>query len=51
VRHPGKVNYAGTIAAGVERLEKEAKEGEVIVTLGAGSVSLAGGMLLEGLKA
>jgi len=51
VRHPGKVNYAGTIAAGVERLVKEAKEGDVIVTLGAGSVSLAGGMLLEGLKA
>jgi UDP-N-acetylmuramate--alanine ligase len=33
----------------VKRLAAEAKEGDLIVTLGAGSVSQAGGMLLEGL--
>jgi len=43
--------YAGSMGEGVARLVKEAKDGDVIVTLGAGSVSLAGGMLLEGLKA
>jgi UDP-N-acetylmuramate--alanine ligase len=41
------VEYAESMAAGVEALAREAREGDVILTLGAGSVSQAGGMLLE----
>ncbi len=44
-----EVAYAGSMAEGVARLVKDAKDGDVIVTLGAGSVSQAGAMLLEGL--
>lgn len=43
------VEYAGSIAAGVEALAREARAGDVILTLGAGSVSQAGGMMLEAL--
>jgi UDP-N-acetylmuramate--alanine ligase len=45
------VAYADSVGAGVEALVREAKEGDVILTLGAGSVSLAGTLLLEGLGA
>ena len=43
------VAYAGSVAEGVEALAREAKEGDVILTLGAGSVSQAGALLLEAL--
>jgi UDP-N-acetylmuramate--alanine ligase len=45
------VEYANSMQAGVERLVGEARDGDVILTLGAGSVSQAGAMLLEGLRA
>ncbi len=44
------VEYAGSMAEGVERLAREARDGDVIVTMGAGSVSQAAGMLLERLE-
>jgi UDP-N-acetylmuramate--alanine ligase len=43
------VEYAGSMGEAVGRLLRETKDGDVIVTLGAGSVSQAGAMLLEGL--
>ena len=43
------VGYAESVAAGVERLVSEARDGDVVLTLGAGSVSQAGALLLEGL--
>ncbi|CAN5680106.1 UDP-N-acetylmuramate--L-alanine ligase [soil metagenome] len=51
VREIGRagVEYAASTAAGVKRLVEEAKDGDVIVTLGAGNVSQAGPMLLEAL--
>jgi UDP-N-acetylmuramate--alanine ligase len=51
VREIGRdgVVYAGSTADGVVALVNEAKDGDVVLTLGAGSVSSAGGMLLEGL--
>jgi UDP-N-acetylmuramate--alanine ligase len=45
------VGYAGPVNAGVEALVREAKEGDVVLTLGAGSVSQAAGMILENLRA
>jgi UDP-N-acetylmuramate--alanine ligase len=45
----GGVQYAESIAAGVEALVHVAREGDVILTLGAGSVSQAGAMLLQAL--
>jgi UDP-N-acetylmuramate--alanine ligase len=44
------VGYAESMAAGVGELVRVAREGDVILTLGAGSVSQAGGMVLEGLR-
>jgi UDP-N-acetylmuramate--alanine ligase len=43
------VGYAASVGAGVEALAKEAQAGDVILTLGAGSVSQAGPLLLEAL--
>jgi UDP-N-acetylmuramate--alanine ligase len=43
------VAYADSVTAGVEALVREAREGDVILTLGAGSVSQASTLLLEGL--
>jgi UDP-N-acetylmuramate--alanine ligase len=43
------VEYAASVAEGVSALVREAKAGDVILTLGAGSVSQAGAVLLEGL--
>jgi UDP-N-acetylmuramate--alanine ligase len=43
----GRVEYAESMAKGVEALAAMAQEGDVILTLGAGSVSQAGAMLLE----
>ena len=44
------VEYAESMAAGVEALARTAREGDVILTLGAGSVSQAGALLLEKLE-
>lgn len=41
------VEYAGSVAEGVEALVRESREGDVILTMGAGSVSQAAGMLLD----
>ena len=41
----------GRVTEGVERLVGGARDGDLIVTLGAGSVSQAGPMILEALKA
>jgi UDP-N-acetylmuramate--alanine ligase len=46
----GGVEYAESIAAGVAALAHVAREGDVILTLGAGSVSQAGAMLLQALS-
>jgi UDP-N-acetylmuramate--alanine ligase len=45
------VEYAGSVADGVKALVEEAKEGDLILTLGAGSVSQAGAVLLDALVA
>jgi UDP-N-acetylmuramate--alanine ligase len=45
------VGYAASLADGVGALVTVARAGDVILTLGAGSVSQAGGLLLEGLEA
>jgi UDP-N-acetylmuramate--alanine ligase len=45
----GGVLYAESMAAGVAALAQSAREGDVILTLGAGSVSQAGAMLLAAL--
>jgi UDP-N-acetylmuramate--alanine ligase len=45
-----KVAHAPSMTAAVEALVREAKDGDVVLTLGAGSVSQAGAMILEGLK-
>ena len=50
-RAAGVVEYAGSMEEAVGRLVGRAEAGSVIVTLGAGSVSAAGGMLLEALAA
>jgi UDP-N-acetylmuramate--alanine ligase len=45
----GGVRYAESMASGVEALVTAARAGDVVLTLGAGSVSQAAGMVLEGL--
>jgi UDP-N-acetylmuramate--alanine ligase len=45
------VEYAGSVAEAVKALVKEARPEDVILTLGAGSVSQAGLLLLDGLAA
>ena len=45
------VGYAGSIEEGVDRLAKDARPGDLILTLGAGNVSQASAMLLERLAA
>ncbi len=47
----GRVAYAPSVAEAVERLAADAREGDMILTLGAGSVSQAGPLLLEALRA
>ena len=47
--HPGKVTHTSSIPTAVAALIAEAGPGEVIVTLGAGSVSQAAPLLLEAL--
>jgi UDP-N-acetylmuramate--alanine ligase len=47
----GGVAYAGSMAEGVAALVREARGGDVVLTLGAGSVSQASSLLLEVLSA
>jgi UDP-N-acetylmuramate--alanine ligase len=49
-KNGGRVVYAASMAEAVERLAADARPGEMILTLGAGSVSQAGPMLLEALR-
>jgi UDP-N-acetylmuramate--alanine ligase len=46
----GRVMYAASMEEAVERLAADAREGDMVLTLGAGNVSGAGGMLLERLR-
>jgi len=46
----GGVRYAESMASAVEALVKVARAGDVVLTLGAGSVSQASGMLLQALE-
>jgi UDP-N-acetylmuramate--alanine ligase len=46
----GGVEYAASMAAGAAALAQIAREGDVILTLGAGSVSQAGVLILEALN-
>jgi UDP-N-acetylmuramate--alanine ligase len=45
------VEYAASVAEAVAALVRQAEAGDVILTLGAGSVSQAGAALLDGLGA
>ncbi|MGI4830074.1 MAG: UDP-N-acetylmuramate--L-alanine ligase [Janthinobacterium lividum] len=47
----GRVTYAPSMSEAVERLAADARDGDMILTLGAGSVSQAGPLLLERLRA
>ena len=47
----GRVAYASSVAEAVDRLAADAREGDMILTLGAGSVSQAAPLLLEALGA
>jgi len=49
-KNGGRVMYAASMAEAVERLVEDARAGEMILTLGAGSVSQAGVMLLDALR-
>jgi UDP-N-acetylmuramate--alanine ligase len=53
IRQSGQTGaeYVGTLGRGVEALARVAREGDAVVTLGAGNVWQAGGMLLEKLQA
>jgi UDP-N-acetylmuramate--alanine ligase len=50
-QHGGRVMYAASMAEAVERLAADARPGDMVLTLGAGSVSQAGPMVLEALGA
>jgi UDP-N-acetylmuramate--alanine ligase len=41
------VEYAASVEEAVERLVSQAQEGDLILTMGAGSVSQAGAVVLE----
>jgi UDP-N-acetylmuramate--alanine ligase len=49
-QHGGRVMYASSMAEAIERLAADARPGEMVLTLGAGSVSQAGAMLLAALE-
>ena len=51
VQGGGRVAYASSMSEAVERLAADAREGDMILTLGAGSVSQAGPLLVERLAA
>jgi UDP-N-acetylmuramate--alanine ligase len=46
----GRVAYAGSMEEGVARMAADARDGDLVLTLGAGNVSAAGAMLLEKLR-
>lgn len=46
----GRVRHVASMAEAVERLVADARPGDMVLTLGAGSVSQAGPMLLEALR-
>ena len=48
--HGGSVRYAASMVDGVEHLAAAARPGGMVLTLGAGSISQAGPMLLEALE-
>jgi UDP-N-acetylmuramate--alanine ligase len=50
-QHGGRVMYAASMAEAVERLAADARPGDMVLTLGAGSVSQAGPLLLAALEA
>ena len=45
-----RVMYAGSVAEAVERVAADARPGDVVMTMGAGSVSAVGPMVLEALR-
>lgn len=47
----GRVAYAASVPDAIERLAEDARDGDMILTLGAGNVSQAGPVLLERLSA
>jgi len=49
-KNRGRVRYAASMAEAVERLAEDARPGEMILTLGAGSVSQAGPLILDALR-
>jgi UDP-N-acetylmuramate--alanine ligase len=49
-KNGGRVEYAASMKEAVERLAKDAKPGDMVLTMGAGNVVQAGGMLLEELR-
>jgi UDP-N-acetylmuramate--alanine ligase len=49
-KNGGRVEYATSMKEAVERLAKDARPGDMLLTMGAGNVVQAGGMLLEELK-
>jgi len=49
-KNGGRVEYASSMKEAVERLAKSAKPGDMVLTMGAGNVVQASGMLLEELK-
>jgi len=46
-KNGGNVHYAASMKEAVERLAKDARPGDMVLTMGAGNVVQAGGMLLE----
>ncbi len=50
LKHPGRVRYAGSMAAGVESIVREAKPGDAVLTLGAGNVSQGSALVLTALE-
>jgi UDP-N-acetylmuramate--alanine ligase len=50
-KNGGHVEYAASMQEAVERLAATAKPGDMVLTMGAGNVVQAGGMVLEALKA
>jgi UDP-N-acetylmuramate--alanine ligase len=45
-----RVEYAASLQESIERVVSQVDEGDLILTLGAGSISQAGAMLLKALK-
>jgi UDP-N-acetylmuramate--alanine ligase len=49
-KNGGRVEYAASMKEAVERLAADAHPGDMVLTMGAGNVVQAGGMLLEALR-